>query len=104
MLPIMSIISVGLILGSYIFCTFLMVPKIRKFYKLLIYILVFIALFFPDIEYIEFPLGLKVNFQLYAIVLCGIELFELCIEFYVEGKKRDKKPISKNLERVYQSL
>lgn len=104
MLPIASIISVLIVLVFYVFCTFFMDARMRKFYKLLLYTVVFLALFFPDIEFFELPFGSRVRFHTYAIVLCGVELFELLLKFYVEGRKREKKPISKKLERIYESL
>lgn len=104
MLPLSSVVTVLLILAFYVIVLFCFVPEARKTMKTWIYTFVFIGLFFPNIEFWQFPFGLKVNFQLYAIVVCGIELIEMYVKFYLEKRKEKGKKISQRMNTVYESL
>ena len=65
----------------YIFVTFFMVPKMRKLLKIMLYVLVFIGLLFPVFEGIG---NLKINLETYAIILAGIEAFEMIFKYIIE--------------------
>ena len=104
MLPISSVISILIFLAAYIFILLNFVPEIRKKFKIYLYTLVFICLFFPDIEYFDFPFGMKINLQLYAIMVCGVELIEMYTKHILESKKEQGKKLSKKMEKIYESL
>lgn len=104
MLPIGSVIGVLFFLVAYIFILFNFIPEARKQYKIWLYTIVFVCLFFPDIEYLALPLGLKINIQIYAIMVCGMELIEMYTKRILERKKKQGKKLSKKMERVYESL
>ncbi len=104
MLSPIAISMVLFIVFLYVFVTFKMKTIIRMYMKLFIYALVFIALFFPDIKFFRPTETLTFNIKIYAIVLCGIEVFELGIKCYVRRRKQEKRPVSKKLERIFESL
>lgn len=104
MLPISSVISVLFFLTVYIFVLFFFVPEMRKKYKIWLYTIVFVCLFFPNIEYLDLPFGLKVNIQTYAIMVCGMELIEMYTKHILESKKKQGKKLSKKMEKIYESL
>lgn len=101
MINIATLISVLLILAVYIFVVFLMIPKMRKFTKLWLYILVFIGLIFPDFNSIG---EIKLNLETYAIVLAGIEAFEMFFKYIVEERQRCGKSISEKIKRIYDNM
>lgn len=104
MLPTASVISVLFFLVVYIFILFNFIPEARKQYKIWLYTIVFVCLFFPDIEFLNLPLGLKINIQTYAIMVCGMELIEMYAKHILEIKKKRGKKLSKKMERIYESL
>lgn len=104
MLPISSIIGIALVIVLYALIIFCFIPEARKIYRLSLYSVVFICLFFPDIEYINLPFGLKVNIQTYATMLCGAELVEMYTKHIIEKKKKQGKKLSKKIEKIYESL
>ena len=83
-----TLISIILIFIMYIFVTFFMVPKMRKLLKIMIYVLVFIGLLFPVFEGIG---NLKINLETYAIILAGIEAFEMIFKYIIEDRKNKGK-------------
>nr|DAQ87105.1 MAG TPA: Protein translocase subunit SecDF PROTEIN, beta barrel, TRANSPORT [Caudoviricetes sp.] len=104
MLPLSSIVTVFAILAVYVFILFRFIPSVRKTIKAWIYTLVFIGLFFPDMELWKFPFGVKVGIQLYAIAVCGIELIEMYLKCYLEKMKREGKRLSERMNTLYESL
>ena len=104
MLPISSVIRVLYFLAIYIFVLFCFAPEMRKKYKIWLYTIVFVCLFFPDIEYLNLPFGLKINIQTYAIMICGVELIEMWTKHILGNKKKQGKKLSKKMEKIYESL
>ena len=104
MLNINTIIAIFQVLGLYIFIMFYLVPYVRVRFKIILYGMVFITLFFPELDYIKLPFGIIFNFRTYAIVLSGIELIEMTVKAVLEKKLKKEKKMSKRLMRLYDSL
>ena len=98
MITFTTLISIMLIFVVYIFVTFSMIPQIRKLLKIMLYVLVFIGLLFPSFKGIG---NLKLNLETYAIVLAGVEAFEMIFKYVVEAKKNKGKFISKKIEKIF---
>ena len=96
-----TLISIILIFIMYIFVTFFMVPKMRKLLKIMLYGLVFIGLLFPVFEGIG---NLKINLETYAIILAGIEAFEMIFKYIIEDRKNKGKIVSKRIEKIYENM
>ena len=73
----------------------------RKMMKLMIYVAVFLGLLFPGVKEIG---DFKINLETYAIVLAGIEVFEMTLKYIVEKRIKNKKHVSKRVERLYDSM
>jgi hypothetical protein len=101
MINITTLISLLIIFVAYMFVTFAMVPRMRKVIKIWLYILVFIGLIFPEFKQIG---NLKLNLETYAIVLTGIEAFEMVFKYIVEEQQRKGKFISKRIKRIYENI
>lgn len=101
MINITTLILIMFVFTVYILVTFTMVPKIRKLLKIWLYILVFIALIFPEFKGIG---NLKLNIEIYAIVLAGIEVFEMILKYIVDDKQTKGKSISKKIKEIYESM
>jgi hypothetical protein len=101
MINITTLISLLIIFVTYMFVTFAMVPRMRKVLKIWLYILVFIGLIFPEFKQIG---NLKLNLETYAIVLAGIEAFEMVFKYIVEEQQRKGKFISKRIKRIYENI
>lgn len=103
MLSMGSLMGVGMFLAWYTVMLFTIIPEMRDKVKMGLYTIVFICLFFPDIEYLELPFGLTLNIQLYAIMLCGMELIEKWTKYILKKKSRKGK-LSKKMKILYESL
>ena len=93
-------------IGMAIYIHFLLFEKaeIRERLKTYIYCIVFIGLLLPDIETIEFPYGLHLDIQLYAVVICGIELTDRFAKHIIKSKINKGKQLSKKEKDIYDSL
>lgn len=101
MIAITTLVLIMIIFAVYIFTTFAMVPKARKLLKIMLYVLVFIGLLFPSFKGVG---NLQINLETYAIVLAGIEVFEMVFKYVVEDKQNKGKSISKKVKRIYESM
>ena len=96
-----TLISIIMIFAVYILVIFAMTPNMRKIMKIMLYILVFIGLLFPEFKGIG---ELKLNLETYAIVLAGIEAFEMLFKFIVEEKLKQGKKISTKIKVIYDNM
>lgn len=101
MINYVTLLGVLTILLFYILVTFMMVPCMRKMLKLVLYILVFVGLIFPSFKGIG---NLEMNLETYAIVLAGVEVFEMLFKFRIEELQRKGKNISKKSKKIYESM
>lgn len=104
MLPITSIMSIGCCLGGYCLCFLLWPPKLTQYLKLFFYTIVFVALFFPEINQVVLGPDMKWNIHLYAIVLCGIELIEKYTQLIIRRRIEKGKSVSKHFLELYELL
>ena len=101
MISISTLILIVLVFAVYVFITFKMIPQMRKFTKMWLYIIVFVGLLFPEFKGIG---TMEINLETYAIVLAGIEIFEMIFKYIVEEKQSKGKDISEKLKKIYNSM
>lgn len=101
MISISTLILIVLIFVVYVFITFNMIPQMRKLTKMWLYIIVFVGLIFPKFKGIG---TMEVNLETYAIVLAGIEIFEMIFKYIVEEKQSKGKAISEKIKKIYDSM
>ncbi len=96
-----TLISIMIIFIVYMIVIFTMKPQMRKLLKIWLYILVFLGLLFPDFNGIG---ELKLNLETYAIVVTGVELFEMIFKYVIEIKMNEQKRIGEKTKKIYESL
>lgn len=101
MIEINTLIIILLIILTYIFLALRCVPKFRKTIKVYLYILVFIGLLFPEFKGIG---EIKVNFGAYALVVAGIEIFEMIFKLIVENRIARGAEVSERMKKIYKSM
>lgn len=101
MISISTLILIVLIFVVYVFITFNMMPQMRKLTKMWLYIIVFVGLFFPEFRGIG---TMEINLETYAIVLAGIEIFEMIFKYIVEEQQSKGKDISEKIKKIYDSM
>lgn len=95
-----NIVSVGMFLVYYICMLWFLKPEAREIIKTYIYFLVFVGLFLPSIVILK----ITFNIQLYATVICGIELIDRVTKQIIKSRIDKGKKISSKVKRIYESL
>lgn len=68
------------------------------------YTVVFIALFFPNIENLVLGNRIGINLRFYAIVLSGMEGIDMWTKYIFSRKIETGKKLSKRNNKIYESL
>lgn len=104
MLSTKVVIGIFIILGLYTFLILFMPMCFRKCFKMTMYVVTFISLLLPEVNFVVLPFGYVVSFRVCAAVLSGMELIEMLIKEVLDNRLRKTRKLSPRLKRIYKEL